>query len=78
MLLEQGERMLTRIQIRADGDTAHNVETQLVDAMDAITSALHLIPVMREWEQVIEGTPNKGFRGRLSFTLAKAAVEAVR
>lgn len=62
--------MLIRIQIRADGDTAHSVDAELYEAADKIGDALGL--EVKLTEQVIEGTPGEGFRGRLSFRLVES------
>lgn len=66
--------MLTRVQIRADGPTAHSVQDQLIEARAKVADALEM--EFEEGEQVIEGTPGKGFVGRFTFALApvKAAV----
>lgn len=57
--------MLTRIQIRASGETAHDVERQLVFAAACIDERLAL--TTERVDQVIEGTPGKSFDGRLSI-----------
>ena len=59
--------MLTRVQIKADGDTAHDVEAEMADAMRRCAGALGFDATITD--QVIEGTPGKGFRGRLAFSL---------
>lgn len=66
--------MLTRVQIRADGPTAHSVTAQLMNAREKIADALDM--EFQEGEQVIEGTPGKGFVGRFTFALepVRAAV----
>lgn len=61
--------MLIRVQLRADGDTAHSVEDDLLKAMDAIADTLGFDAKITE--QVIEGTPGEGFRGRVSFRLVQ-------
>jgi hypothetical protein len=60
--------MLTRIRIEASGKTAHEVERELRADADAIKQALNIAGA-GESHQVIEGTPGKGFTGRLSFPI---------
>lgn len=62
--------MLTRIQLKADGDTAHSVEQELQDAMRATLEALGEYANPKDAHQVIEGSPGRGFQGRLTFSLA--------
>lgn len=59
--------MLTRVQIRAAGPTAHSVEEQLIEARYKVADALGM--EFEEGEQVVEGTPGKGFVGRFTFAL---------
>jgi hypothetical protein len=63
----KGERMLTRIQLKASGPTAHEVESQLRESINAITQALGLQGSITD--QYIEGTPGKSFDGRLVYTV---------
>ena len=64
---QEGERMLTRIQIRAAGRTAHEVEGELRWAAARLIADFGLTGELTE--QVIEGTPDKSFSGRLSVTV---------
>lgn len=57
--------MLTKIQIRAQGATALDVERDLRDAIAKTESTLGLQGSISE--QVIEGTPGIGFEGRISY-----------
>ena len=66
---QEGERMLTRIQIRAEGPTAHEVEGELRWAAARLISDFGLTGELTE--QVIEGTPDKSFSGRLSLVVTE-------
>jgi hypothetical protein len=59
--------MLTRIQLKASGKTAHEVESQLRVSIDAIKQALGLEGKITD--QFIEGTPGVSFDGRLVYTV---------
>lgn len=59
--------MLTRIQLRAIGATAHEVEAELHDDLSAIKDQLGLDGSIAE--QVISGTPGKSFDGRLTYAV---------
>lgn len=59
--------MIQRVQIRASGQTAHDVETELRWAAARIRCELGLTGELTD--QVIEGTPGKQFSGRLSLTV---------
>ena len=65
--------MLTRIQIRAEGPTAHEVEGELRWAAARLISDFGLTGELTE--QVIEGTPDKSFSGRLSIVVRDQDVE---
>lgn len=62
--------MLTRIQLKARGDTAHSVEAELVASMEAVLDALGVDADTRNAHSVVEGSPGQGFEGRLTFSLA--------
>jgi len=59
--------MLTKIQLRASGKTAHEVEGMLRASIDLIESSLGLTGAVTD--QYIEGTPGKSFNGRLVYTI---------
>ncbi len=59
--------MLDRIQIRASGETAHDVEREL--RWTAARLAVDFGLEAELAEQVIEGTPGKTFAGRLTLTV---------
>lgn len=59
--------MLTRIQLRAEGQTAREVETELRWAAARVSHDFGLEADMAE--QVIEGTPGHRFTGRLTLTV---------
>ncbi len=59
--------MLTRIQIRAEGQTAREVEGKLRCAAARTIEDFGLSGDLTE--QVIEGTPGKGFSGRVSLNV---------
>jgi hypothetical protein len=59
--------MLTRIQLKASGKTAHEVEAHMRVAIDAIKQALDLKGSITD--QFIEGTPGQSFNGRLVFAI---------
>ena len=69
--------MLTRIQIRAEGPTAHAVEEELRDAARRTQNALGRSVTLSD--QVIEGSPSeptdKAFRGRLSLGIGEELVK---
>lgn len=69
----EGERMLTRIQIRAEGPTAHEVEGELRWAAARIIDDFGLSGDLTE--QVIEGTPGKTFAGRVSLNITEQATK---
>lgn len=59
--------MLTRVQIRAEGPTASEVEGELRWIAAQIIEQLGLTGELTD--QVIEGTPEKTFAGRLSLVI---------
>ncbi len=59
--------MLTRFQIRAEGDTAHNVEHELRWAAARLADDFGLEAELAD--QVIEGTPGSTFAGRITLTV---------
>lgn len=61
--------MLTRIQIRAEGPTAHEVEGELRWAAARLIDDFGLSGDLTE--QVIEGTPGRTFAGRLSLNITE-------
>jgi hypothetical protein len=63
--------MLSRIQIRAEADTAHSVEGEMLWAAQRLTEALGFTAELVD--QVIEGTPGKKFSGRLTLTVTGQA-----
>ena len=60
---------LTRIQIRAEGPTAHEVEGELRWAAARIIENFGLSGDLTE--QVIEGTPGQKFAGRVSLNITE-------
>ena len=67
--------MLTRIQLKASGKTAHEVEGMLRASIDLIETSLGLTGSITD--QFIEGTPGKSFDGRLVYTVnMQSTVEA--
>ena len=63
--------MLTRIQIRARGATANSVADELRDAMNAVEQLFEM-DIGDAFESVVEGSPGRGYEGRITFR-AKAA-----
>ncbi len=61
--------MLTRIQIRAEGPTAHEAEGELRWAAARIIDDFGLSGDLTE--QVIEGTPGRTFTGRVSLSITE-------
>ena len=61
--------MLTRIQIRAEGPTAHEVEGELRWAAERLIKDLGLTGELSE--QVIEGKPGDSFSGRISVIVTE-------
>lgn len=59
--------MLTKIQIRATGSTAHEVEGELRWAAARLIQDFGLTGELTE--QVIEGKPEESFAGRLSIVV---------
>lgn len=66
--------MLSRIQVKATGLTAHSVEEELRDAAAKIAHALGL--ELEVTDQLIEGSPGRGFAGRLSMMATDDAARA--